>query len=253
MTVPIPRWVDYHCHLDLYPDHGKLLAECERAHIATFAVTTTPKAWARNRSMAERFPMIRVGLGLHPQVVAERAAELSMLLELLPTAVHIGEIGLDASPAFYHSFPEQERVFTSILKACADSGEKIISIHSVRSAPRVLSHLEALLPPQRARVVLHWFTGSTSDAKKAVRLGCYFSINSAMLASPRGRALIEQLPKDRLLTETDGPFVKARKGPARPSDVPETVSGLAQLIGMTKEAAAALVVANLLRLETSAW
>lgn len=253
MSVPIPRWVDYHCHLDLYPDHGKLLAECQREQIATFAVTTTPKAWARNRSMAERFPMIRVGLGLHPQVVADRASELSMLLELLPTSTYIGEIGLDASPAFYRSFPEQERVFTSILKACATSGGKIISIHSVRSAPRVLSHLEALLPQQRARVILHWFTGSTLDAKKAVRLGCYFSINSAMLASARGRALVELLPKDRLLTETDGPFVKGKNGPIRPSDVPGTVSGLAQLIGMTTEATAELVVANLLRLETSAW
>lgn len=239
-----PKWVDYHCHLDLYPDHGALAAECERLRIATFAVTTTPKAWERNRRIAERFPMIRVGLGLHPQVVAERANELDMLLALLPSTAYVGEIGLDASPGFYRSFEEQERIFKTILSACAKSGRRILSVHSVRSAPRVLKHIEGILNENRARVVLHWFTGSSADAKRAVRLGCYFSINSAMLASSRARALIQELPKDRLLTETDGPFVKVKNGPARPSNVPETVGALAQLLDLPPDATAALILEN---------
>jgi TatD DNase family protein len=249
MTEAGPKWVDYHCHLDLYPDHGALAAECERLRIATFAVTTTPKAWDRNRRIAERFPMLRVGLGLHPQVVRERANELGLLLELLPTATYVGEIGLDASPAFYGSFADQERVFTAILKACAQSGRKIITIHSVRSAPRVLRHLEMLLPPGQARPVLHWFTGSTADAKKAVQLGCYFSVNSAMLASDRARILIKSLPRDRLLTETDGPFVTIKGRPTRPSDIPNTVDALANLLDMTPSDAANLVLENLHSLE----
>src|SRR5262245_7712041 len=128
MTTAAPKWVDYHCHLDLYRDHGALVAKCERLRIATLAVTTTPKAWERNRRIAEPFPMVRVGLGLHPQVVADRANELDMLLDLLPSTTYVGEIGLDAAPAFYRSFAEQERVFTTVLKACAASGQKIISI-----------------------------------------------------------------------------------------------------------------------------
>lgn len=252
MTEAGPKWVDYHCHLDLYPDHGALAAECDRLRIATLAVTTTPKAWDRNRRIAERFPMLRVGLGLHPQVIRERADELGLLLELLPTATYVGEIGLDASPAFYGSFADQERVFTTILKACAQSSRKIITIHSVRSAPRVLRHLEMLLPPEQARPVLHWFTGSAADAKKAVQLGCYFSINSAMLASERGRVLIKSLPRDRLLTETDGPFVTTKGRPARPSDIPDTVAALAQLLGMDLDFAAGLLTANLHKLESFA-
>jgi TatD DNase family protein len=252
MTTNTPQWVDYHCHLDLYPDHGALAAECERQGIATLAVTTTPKAWERNLRIAERFPMIRVGLGLHPQVVAQRASELDLLLELLPSATYVGEIGLDASPAHYHSFEAQERVFASVLDACAQSGRRILSIHSVRSAPRVLKHLHERLPANRARAVLHWFTGSASDARTAVRLGCYFSVNSAMLASSRARALIQDLPHERLLTETDGPFVKNNGVPVRPAKVQDTVGGLAQLLGMAPGAAAELIVRNMQELEAFA-
>jgi TatD DNase family protein len=162
----------------------------------------------------------------------------------LPSATFVGEIGLDASPEFYHSFGEQERIFTTILAACAKSGRRILSLHSVRCAPRVLKHVEDHLSSDRARVVFHWFTGSPADAKKAIRLGCYFSINSAMLASSKARALIQGLPKDRLLTETDGPFVHVNNGPARPSNVPESVVALAELLGMTREATAALIIEN---------
>ncbi|MFP3339867.1 hypothetical protein R0J91_17955, partial [Micrococcus sp. SIMBA_131] len=47
-----PHWVDFHCHLDLYPDHKAVIAECELARVATLAVTTTPKAWQRNCELA---------------------------------------------------------------------------------------------------------------------------------------------------------------------------------------------------------
>lgn len=250
MTGERPLWVDYHCHLDLYPDHGALAAECDKLRIATLAVTTTPKAWERNLRIAERFSMLRVGLGLHPQVVAERANELPMLLEYLPSTRYIGEVGLDASPRFYASFKEQERIFTEVLAACRISGRKILSVHSVRSAPRVLAHIQALLPADAARVVLHWFTGSAADADKAIRLGCYFSINSAMIASDRGRALIKRLPKDRLLTETDGPFVRVRGQVARPSTIPETVELLAGVLDMTPDVTAGLIIGNLSKLES---
>jgi len=252
MTGRSPSWVDYHCHLDLYPDHGALAAECEKLRIATLAVTTTPKAWERNVRIAEHFPMLRVGLGLHPQVVAERARELPLLLSYLPSARYVGEIGLDASPQFYASFEEQERIFTTILAACRDSSPKVFSVHSVRSTSRVMGHIEALVPAKVGRVVLHWFTGSAADADKAVRLGCYFSINSAMIGSDRGKAFIKRIPRDRILTETDGPFVKIRGQSARPSVIPETVGLLASVLGLTAEEAAVQILRNLSNLESFA-
>lgn len=238
------KWVDFHCHLDLYPDHAQLIAECDREKVTTLTVTTTPKAWARNKELAKDATPVRVALGLHPQLVAEREAEIALFERLLQESRYVGEVGLDASPRFYKSFDAQERVFERVLRACAEHGNKVLTVHSVRSASKVLGHVEKILPPDRGRVVMHWFTGSPVDARRAVNLGCYFSVNSEMLRSPKHRALVEQLPIDRMVTETDGPFVRIHGVPVRPRDVADTVSQLALLVGMSASAMAAQILRN---------
>jgi TatD DNase family protein len=239
------RWVDFHCHLDLYPDHERLIAECDQGRIATLAVTTTPKAWARNKLLAEKAAHVRVALGLHPQLVAEREDEIALFEQLLPETRYVGEIGLDAGPRFYKSLEAQERVFDRVLRGCADHGDKILTVHSVRTVTKVLQHIEKSLPQGRGRVVMHWFTGSASEARRAADMGCYFSINAEMLKSSKHRSLVEQIPVDRLLTETDGPFVHAGGVAVRPSAVAGTVAQLAALLGRNPDDMAAQVLRNL--------
>lgn len=248
MTVPpakSARWVDFHCHLDLYPDHAQLIAECDREGVATLAVTTTPKAWSRNREMATGANHIRVALGLHPQLVSEREQELALFEKLLPEARYVGEIGLDAGPRFYRSFEAQERVFERILRMCAEQGNKVLTIHSVRTVAKVLQHLERAFPIDRGQVVFHWFTGSAAEARRAVERGCYFSINSEMLKSVKNRELVELLPADRLLTETDGPFVLVSGAAVRPVAVSNTVAQLAELRRADPEEMRSQIVRNL--------
>lgn len=248
MSEPSPkraRWVDFHCHLDLYPDHAQLIAECDRERVATLAVTTTPKAWTRNREMASGADHVRVALGLHPQLVAEREAEIGLFESLLPDARYVGEVGLDASPRFYRNFDAQERVFERILRMCAEQGNKILTVHSVRAVSRVLQHLERGLPADSGHVVLHWFTGSAAEARRAVDQGCYFSVNSEMLRSSKHRTLIERLPVNRLLTETDGPFVLVEGVPVRPLAVADTVVQLAKVRGVSPSDMEAQILTNL--------
>ena len=64
--------------------------------------------------------------------------------------------------------------------------------------------------------VLHWFTGSGPDVRRAIDLGCYFSVNEQMLKAPRGRSLLEAVPLARLLTETDAPFQSENDGARAP-------------------------------------
>ena len=170
----MPKLIDFHCHLDLYPDHEALIAECDRNEVATLTVTTTPKAWRRNQELARGSAHVRVALGLHPQVVGERKAEIRLWESLLPEATYVGEVGLDAGPRFYRSFDDQMAVFDHVLSACAEAGGKILTIHSVRAVGQVLEHIERRLPPDRGRAILHWFTGSRSEARRAVELGCFF-------------------------------------------------------------------------------
>ena len=246
------RGVDFHCHLDLFPDYEAAIARAEAARVYTLTVTTTPKAWSRNASLTRDLRFVRAGLGLHPQLVAERADELPIWESLLPETRYVGEVGLDAGPRYYRSLDLQKRVFATVLDRCAEAGGKILSVHSVRSAPAVLDLVAQRLPPDRGSVVLHWFTGSRNDARRAVALGCYFSVNTAMAASETGRALIADLPLDRILTETDGPFTHIAGRPAEPSGVDAAVDAVADCRQVTPARAGSAVLANLKRLLAAA-
>ena len=85
--------VDFHCHLDLYPDFETAIAKAEAARIYTLTVTTTPKAWPRNHELTRGTRYVRAALGLHPQLVAERAGELALWEHHLPEARYVGEVG----------------------------------------------------------------------------------------------------------------------------------------------------------------
>lgn len=237
--------VDFHCHLDLCPDFETAIAKAEAARIYTLTVTTTPKAWPRNHELTRGTRYVRAALGLHPQLVAERAGELALWEHYLPEARYIGEVGLDAGPRFYKSLDVQKQVFRTILERCADAGGKILTAHSVRSVPMVLDMIERHLPPNRGVVVLHWFTGTKAEARRAVTLGCYFSINAEMMRSDRGRALVAELPMDRLLTETDGPFTQMDGRPTEPTDARKAIDTLARVRNLAANAVDEAVRANL--------
>lgn len=237
--------VDFHCHLDLYPDHAAAVRDAEAAGVFTLAVTTTPHAWPRNHELAQRTKHVRAALGLHPQLVAERENEIELWDRHLSETRYVGEVGLDAGPRFFKSLDAQKRVFQHVLQRCAEAGGKIITVHSVRSARVVLDLVETHLPPERGKIVLHWFTGTKSEAKRALELGCYFSINAAMLSNERHVPMVQEIPLDRFLTETDGPFTRTGGRQSKPSDVALVVQELALLHQVSVEEIATTVRDNL--------
>ena len=251
MPDAIPRFVDYHCHLDLYPDYEAQFANCSEQMVATLAVTTTPRAWPRNRELSEESAFVRVGLGLHPQLVADRSVEFRLFEKHFSESRFIGEVGLDASPRYYGSYREQKEIFERVLRLCAEHGNKILSVHSVRATRDVLTFIEKLLPAERSRVVLHWFGGTKAEGKLAAELGCYFSVNAEMLNKDPRRAVVATLPLTRILTETDGPFTKTFDQPSRPADVSRVIPLLGSLFNMGAEEIRKQLIANLYALETA--
>lgn len=248
-----PEYVDFHTHLDLYPDLPAAIAACDQRRTATLTVTTTPKAYERNRELADASEFVRVGLGLHPQVVAERSDEIALFEQLLPESRYVGEVGLDAGPRHYRSLDLQKCIFERILRLCANEGGKILSIHSVRTTKTVLDLLEKHLPWDRGTVVLHWFMGSIAEVRRATALGYYFSVNERMLASPNGRRVLREIPEDRLLTETDGPFVERAGKPIAAGDVLRVVEEVASMTGRrTSDVQSAIIdnLHNLLSIDT---
>lgn len=237
--------VDFHCHLDLYPDHEKAVRQADEVGIFTLAVTTTPRAWPRNNELALQTKHVRAALGLHPQLVAEHEAEIEIWDNYLSETRYVGEVGLDASPRFYRSLDAQKRIFRYILTRCAEARNKILSVHSFRASKLVLDYVEELLPPERGKVVLHWFTGTKKEMERAVKLGCYFSVNSTMLTSERHMSMVINIPKERILTETDGPFTRTFDRPSVPSDVAFAIDKLGSLHGKQSIELLKIVRANL--------
>ena len=237
--------VDFHCHLDLYPDLEVAIAKAEAARIYTLTVTTTPRAWPRNHELTRGTRYVRAALGLHPQLVAERAGELSLWERHLAETRYVGEVGLDAGPRFYKSLDTQKQVFRTVLERCAEAGGKILTVHSVRTVPMVLDMIERHLPQDRGIVVLHWFTGRKAEARRAAALGCYFSVNAEMTRSDRGRAVVAELPINRLLTETDGPFTQIDGRPTEPADARIAIEAVARAQNLASDEVAKVIRANL--------
>lgn len=235
MSAPTFQYVDAHCHLDLFPDFTSVARASQESETAVLSMTTTPRAWLRNLELAHEFNLVDIALGLHPQLVATHFNELPLWESLLGEARFVGEVGLDASPRFFGSFDKQKEVFEFVLRNCATQGQKVLSVHSVRAGKPVLDMVEAFLKPSDCKVILHWFTGSRSEAIRAVALGCYFSINQQMLQTKHHEEMLCALPEDRLLTESDGPFTVCGGMPCQPSSIRDTVAGLATLRGMSQD------------------
>lgn len=210
--------VDFHCHLDLFPNHGALIEACEARRIKALTVTNAPAAWRGNQDLARGCQHVRVALGLHPQLAAERRGELGIFERYLSETRYVGEVGLDGSPGFAPSLRDQQDVFRRILDLCAEDGRKILTVHSRDAAGMVLDEIETRLPPGRGAIVLHWFNGTLEEARRALSLGTYFSVNARMLDSERGRKLVSMLPAERILTESDGPFIQRNGRPTSPLD-----------------------------------
>lgn len=217
--------MDFHAHLDLYPNPGSVVQRCTELGIYVLSVTTTPTAWERTSALASGSPRIRTALGLHPQLARQRKHELTLFRELLDQTPYVGEVGLDGGPDCKPFWNDQLDVFHDVLEHCSRSGGKILSIHSRRATSEVLRCLQRY--PSAGVPILHWFSGSHKELREAIELGCWFSVGPAMLASAKSREQIATMPLDRVLTETDGPFTRQDGLPLHPWDANRALDGLA--------------------------
>lgn len=238
--------IDFHCHLDLYPQGIDVARQTNQRNDFTLVVTTSPRAYYATSRVFDRLSRIHVALGLHPEVAEAKAAELDALLAGIREARFIGEIGLDGSPPHRKSLPAQEHIFQAALAECARQGGRVISIHSRGAEQRAMQLIASA--GQIGVPVLHWFSGGLSTLEDACKLGCWFSVGPAMLAGEKGRRLTARMPIDRVLPETDGPFAKVGTKPLMPWQAIDVSDTLAELWGVDPERARNQLSENLERL-----
>ena len=221
--------MDFHCHLDLYPEALRLLPQVAERNVFTLAVTTSPRAWEATSRVFSGYDNIAVALGMHPEVIADKAGERKLLMSSISKAEFIGEVGIDGSAPHRATISLQEAVFRDVLFECEHVGGRIMSIHSRNAASQVLGLIQEHC--RLSTPVLHWFSGTVQETERAVGLGCWFSVGPAMLAGAKGRRLLEAIPSGKVLPESDGPFVRRGKRPLLPWEAIEVVDELASLWG----------------------
>ena len=238
--------VDSHCHLD-FPDFSAelpdVVARAQEAgvsHLVT--ISTRVKRFDQIRAIAERFEHVSCSVGPHPHQAAEEpdvtVADL-VKLSAHPKVVAIGEAGLDYH---YDTSPReaQEKGFRTHIAAARETGLPLV-IHAREADEDVAAILEEEAAKGAFPFLLHCFTSGPDLARRAVALGGYVPFSGVLTfkKSEDIRAIAAELPEDRLLVETDSPFLAPtphRGKRNEPSFVRETAKVLADTRGVTLEA-----------------
>lgn len=235
---------DAHCHLELLDDMPRRISELREADFEILAVGTTPKAYQRMLEYGKDAKNIHIGLGFHPQLVGSGYDDIKGFEHLVMDTKYIGEIGLDFSSQYLKTRDQQIKDFKQIIYDCEYYGNKTVSIHSLRSCDAVIDTIGDY-KESKNYYILHWFTGTVSQMKKAVSIGCYFSINPRMLRTSSGRNIIQDMPLERVLLETDAPFAWRVN---HISDIKEvltqTVEGIAEIKGLNVDGVRKAIVKN---------
>ena len=245
-------YVDTHAHLDEAAFAGDLADVVRRAAAAGVTrivnIGFRPLRWTTTIELAKRFSGISVVLGLHPQHAGEfddqTCDHLAALIQA-SEARAVGEIGLDYARDF--ATPEQQRrAFAAQLELAVDLRLPIV-IHQRDAAEDCRDMLRAVRPDHP--VVLHCFDGSPALARLGLERGYYFGIGGLLTkaASDHLRSVATTLPIERLVLETDAPYltpaaVKARRN--EPANIPRIADQLAAIHRVTREDIARVTTHN---------
>ena len=194
--------IDTHCHFDMMSQPEAYIRQKEQAGDIVIGMTNLPSHFEMGLPHVKRYKHIRLALGLHPLLASENKNELPLFNCLLDQTSYIGEIGLDFSKEGLSTMEDQIYVLRKLLEKL-EGRKKIISVHS-RKAEKELFDL--LCEYNINNVIFHWYSGPIDLIPSIISKGYYFSINEAMTISKNGRTIIKEIPRSRILTESDAPF-----------------------------------------------
>ncbi|NRY64187.1 Qat anti-phage system TatD family nuclease QatD [Clostridium beijerinckii] len=198
---------DVHMHLDLFKNREVTIEYIEREKSYTIAMTNLPVLYNRYISEYRELKYIRFALGFHPELVHEYENQMYIFVKCLKDAKYIGEIGLDYKIKNQDNINAQKRVFKEIINLCNKEGNKVLSVHS-RSA---VKDVNDIIGKFNGTVIMHWFTGNEIELNKSIDNGYYFSINEKMINTEKKKMLIKNIPIDKLLIESDAPFIEKNR------------------------------------------
>lgn len=252
--------VDSHCHLD-FPDFSEeledIISRATQAGVGRLiTISTKVRELPKLIAIAERFPSVYCSVGTHPHHADdEDGISTAELVELTrhPKVVALGEAGLD----YFYQFGSREaqhRGFRAHIAAARESGLPLV-IHSREADDDCAAILGEEMAEGAFPALLHCYTGGKHLAHKAIELGLSISFTGILTfkKSQELRDLAAELPLDRLLIETDAPYLapgKFRGKRNEPAFVVETAKALAEIKGVSFEELANATTDNFFRLFT---
>lgn len=259
LPVSLPEgWVDSHCHVQpggrYGPDLGDPADVIRRATAEgvgwMVCVGTDLESSHQALTLADHHREVFATVGLHPHDASKLPAMWGMLEPLAQAdrVVAVGETGLDYH--YKHSLPEeQEASFRTHIRLAKRVGRALI-VHSREAWEDTFRVLESEGTPER--VIIHCFTGGPDDARRAVDLGAYVSFSGVVsfASADEVRAAVAAVPDDRLLVETDAPFLAPvpHRGKANePAFVPLVGAAVAAAKGVDAATVQALTRQNAAR------
>ena len=194
--------IDTHCHFDIMSNPEAYIYAKEVVGDIVIGMTNLPSHFCIGEPHLRSFKHVRLAIGLHPLLAADKQNELQIFKNNIEKTSYIGEIGLDFSKSGISTKEIQISVLRKILSELKGK-KKIVSVHS-RKAEREL--LDLLCEYDIKNVIFHWYSGPVGLIPSILSCGYYFSINESMTLSKNGKKIIENIPKPRILTETDAPY-----------------------------------------------
>jgi TatD DNase family protein len=246
--------VDSHCHLD-FPDYAgqvdRIVARAADAGVGVcLSIGTELKRFPGVRAVAEKFPNVWCSVGIHPHEAEKELLddEAALIREAAhPKVVGIGETGLDY---YYEHSPRvpQQKNFRSHIAAARQTGLPVI-VHTRDADDDTIDILRDEMGKGRFTGLIHCFTGTQKLADAALELGLYISVSgiATFKNSTALRDVIKTVPLERLLVETDAPFlapVPYRGKTNEPAFVVHTARMLAELKGVSENELAAATTDN---------
>ena len=249
--------IDSHCHLN-YPelaDTAGVVARAREAGIGLMQTISTQRSdFAQVKRLAETYPEIYCSIGIHPHEAEphEDISEEELLREAShPRVIGIGETGLDY---FYEHSPReaQKALFRRHIRVGRALGLPVI-VHSREADEDTIAILQEAYAEAPFKFLIHCFTSTPQLAEESVKLGGYISA-SGIITFKKSQALRDSfscVPLDRLLVETDSPYLAPepyRGKPCEPAYTVHTARKLAEVKSVSFEALAEATTANFYRL-----
>jgi TatD DNase family protein len=236
--------IDTHCHLNYAPLSDDVAATVARAHAAGVSrmvnIATTPDNFDQTLAAATNHNSVYASIGLHPchadeHFAAAHYADKFFTALAHPKVVAVGETGLD----FYHSSTNtwQQQSFEFHI-AAAIQHNKALVVHCRNAVDAVEETLQRTNVCAQVPVIIHCFSGNTQDMQRFVACGAYISVAGIVTFknAKELHAAVQLIPDDRLLIETDAPYLAPAPHRGKPCEVaylPHTAAAIAELRQMS--------------------